>query len=63
LVVGAYGCRDIEQIEAPPALEAMSAGDRARVELGQRLFFDARLSADGTVSCASCHSPETGRRE
>jgi cytochrome c peroxidase len=23
--------------------------------LGRRLFFDARLSIDGTVSCASCH--------
>jgi len=34
--------------------------DRAalRVELGKRLFFDTRLSKDGTVSCASCHKPE-----
>jgi cytochrome c peroxidase len=30
----------------------------AAVELGRALFFDARLSADGTVSCASCHRPE-----
>jgi cytochrome c peroxidase len=30
----------------------------ARVELGRYLFFDARLSADGTVSCATCHPPE-----
>ena len=29
--------------------------DAAR--LGHRLFFDARLSASGTVSCASCHDP------
>lgn len=29
-----------------------------RVELGRKLFFDPRLSADGTVSCASCHRPE-----
>src|SRR6185503_18530995 len=29
----------------------------AKVELGRRLFFDKRLSADGTVSCASCHDP------
>lgn len=28
----------------------------ARVELGKKLFFDARLSADGTVSCQTCHS-------
>ena len=26
-------------------------------ELGRRLFFDTRLSANGKVSCASCHSP------
>ena len=31
-----------------------------KVELGRMLFFDKRLSADGTVSCASCHSPTLG---
>src|ERR1044071_2021975 len=30
----------------------------AKVELGRQLFFDKRLSADGSVSCASCHDPE-----
>jgi cytochrome c peroxidase len=30
----------------------------SRVELGRRLFFDASLSADGRVSCATCHIPE-----
>lgn len=25
--------------------------------LGEQLFFDARLSGDGTVSCAACHDP------
>ncbi|HEC17779.1 MAG TPA: c-type cytochrome [Gammaproteobacteria bacterium] len=30
----------------------------AKIELGKQLFFDKRLSADGTVSCASCHQPE-----
>lgn len=28
-----------------------------KVELGRRLFFDPSLSADGRVSCASCHNP------
>ncbi len=27
-------------------------------QLGRALYFDPRLSADGTVSCASCHSPK-----
>jgi cytochrome c peroxidase len=29
----------------------------ARVALGRKLFFDPRLSFDGTVSCATCHRP------
>ncbi|MEO6717226.1 MAG: cytochrome c peroxidase [Novosphingobium sp.] len=32
----------------------------AKVELGRILFFDPRLSASGTISCASCHNPELG---
>jgi len=28
------------------------------VKLGQKLFFDKRLSLNGKVSCASCHQPE-----
>jgi cytochrome c peroxidase len=28
-----------------------------RVELGRALFFDPRISIDGTVSCARCHQP------
>lgn len=31
---------------------------RERVELGRRLFFDRRLSADRTIACASCHRAE-----
>lgn len=31
-----------------------------KVELGRMLYFDKRLSADGTVACASCHSPQFG---
>lgn len=30
----------------------------ARVELGRYLFFDPRFSANGKVSCATCHPPE-----
>lgn len=31
-----------------------------KVELGRLLYFDKRLSADGTVSCATCHHPKYG---
>jgi len=31
-----------------------------RVALGKMLFFDARLSGDGSISCADCHHPNKG---
>ena len=34
--------------------------DRSRIELGRKLFFDRRLSFNGTMSCAMCHVPEEG---
>jgi cytochrome c peroxidase len=30
----------------------------ARWELGKKLFYDTRMSLDGTISCASCHAPQ-----
>lgn len=30
----------------------------ARIALGRKLFFDRRLSLNGTMSCAMCHVPE-----
>lgn len=32
----------------------------AKAELGRDLYYDKRLSADNTVSCASCHAPKFG---
>lgn len=32
----------------------------AKVRLGYLLYFDPRLSADGTISCATCHHPNKG---
>ncbi len=40
-----------------PEVPAEYPMTRASVALGKALFFDPRLSRDGTVSCASCHSP------
>lgn len=43
----------------PPPKDASNRFDDspAAAALGQRLFFDARLSRNGAVSCASCHDP------
>ena len=34
------------------------SGQPDAIEFGTRLFFDQRLSDNGTMSCASCHVPE-----
>ena len=36
------------------------ADDPKAIALGKKLFFDKRFSANGKVSCATCHIPETG---
>lgn len=36
------------------------ADDPKAIELGRKIFFDKRFSANGKVSCATCHIPETG---
>ena len=54
--------RSLEQVGLPlEATRALVPADNpqtpAKVALGQRLFFDRRLSADGTVACSTCHDP------
>lgn len=45
----------------PPLADAlMSRLTPERVDLGQRLFFDRRLSSNHTLACASCHIPSQG---
>jgi len=34
-----------------------------KIELGKLLYFDPRLSKDGTISCATCHNPKEGWSE
>lgn len=45
----------LEALPADPTNRA--ADDPAAAELGRQLFFDTRLSANGRVACATCHSP------
>ncbi|MFV0332977.1 MAG: MbnH family di-heme enzyme [Tropicimonas sp.] len=40
---------------APPPVPADAPMTRELVDLGRHLFYDARLSADATIACASCH--------
>ena len=43
-----------------PALRDPSnraSGDEHAIALGQRLFFDERLSANGAIACGTCHVP------
>ena len=41
----------------PPARDGFSP---QQIDLGRYLFFDPLLSADGSLSCASCHHPDLG---
>ncbi len=43
-----------------PPLPTDHAPTADEVSLGHLLFFDARLAADGTTACASCHDPHNG---
>lgn len=44
--------------DPPPDPSNAVADDPRAARLGERLFFDPRLSADGHLSCASCHDPD-----
>jgi cytochrome c peroxidase len=48
----------------PPAFEPdptnRASGRPAAIELGRRLFDDARASLDGTRRCSTCHDPARG---
>jgi|CXWL01.1.fsa_nt_gi cytochrome c peroxidase len=43
-----------------PDVPADNPMSEAKVDLGKILYFDKRLSRDGTVSCATCHDPSKG---
>src|SRR5213596_119245 len=54
--------KSLQQVGAPVAMTraAIPADNQQtpeKISLGQKLFVDRRLSADGTVSCSTCHDP------
>src|SRR5690554_262640 len=52
-------CNNKDKIESYQFLELDSASYNATlIDLGEKLFFDPRLSLNNTISCATCHSPK-----
>ena len=41
-----------------PDVVAVKPSNQAQAEIGRLAFFDASLSASGSMSCATCHSPD-----
>jgi cytochrome c peroxidase len=67
---GPAGDRPVAAVELPlpdfvvpgpvAALPPAQPADPVRIALGRSLYHEVRLSADGSVSCASCHDLEQG---
>jgi cytochrome c peroxidase len=54
--------KSLDQIGLPAelthqAIPADNPQTPEKIALGEKLFFDGRLSADGTVACSTCHDP------
>ena len=67
--VGAQSTADtraLARIENPPLglpvvpIPGDNPATAAKIRLGRKLFFDRRLSHNGTMSCGMCHIPEQG---
>lgn len=56
LLVGASSVSAFEALPKKVPTPADNPTTAAKVELGKQLYFDPRLSIDGTVSCNSCHN-------
>ena len=49
---------DLPKYVPPPRIPADNPMSEEKFQLGRRLFFDKRLSGNGTLACASCHLQE-----
>jgi cytochrome c peroxidase len=61
LLVVASAAASAEPLGLPPVpIPADNPQTEAKIKLGDRLFHDARFSADGKVSCSTCHDKTKG---
>ena len=60
LALAATAAQALVPLPDQPPVPAHNPMSAAKVALGKQLFFDPRLSLDGTVSCFSCHNVVTG---
>ena len=60
VVLGASSSVVAAEYPALGPLPEKKAPKASLVEMGKRLFFDARISGDGGISCATCHDPREG---
>lgn len=56
------GCSNSEQLAPVGEIPVPATNKQTpeKIELGKKLFFDRRLSGDGTMSCATCHTVDMG---
>jgi cytochrome c peroxidase len=65
LLIAMAGCQTARP-PLPSSLPGLVQSQASRttvtpeIQLGARLFFETKLSADQTLSCASCHQPDKG---
>jgi cytochrome c peroxidase len=57
LIAGAAIAGELAPLGPVPVPEH-NPQSQEKIELGKKLFFDRRLSGDGTMNCATCHDPE-----
>jgi cytochrome c peroxidase len=49
---------DLPNYVPPPRIPADNPMSEAKFQLGRRLFYDKRVSGNGTLACSSCHLQE-----
>lgn len=56
----AFNAAGFAQLPPQPPIPTDNAMTPSKIELGKQLYFDPRLSLDGTLSCNSCHNVMAG---